>query len=157
MQFEPKTREQAEKDSQFPVWEEGIYGFEVAKAEAATSKKGNEMIKLTLNVQNDEGHSQIIFDYITSIMALKLLDACEAMGLLDNYESGKLEPWQFEGKIGELRLIIRPETRDKEAGKVYSPKNEVKTYIPNSGRKNNPPVQARDKDFVPDLRDEIPF
>jgi len=155
MQFEPKTREQAEKESQFPVWEEGIYSFEVGRAESATSKKGNPMIKLSLNVYNDEGHVQVIFDYIMGNMPLKLLDACEAMGLLNEYESGALEPYQLEGKVGEVRLIKRPEITDKESGKVYPPKNEVKTYIPNSNKQTQ--AQAKSKDFTADLDDEIPF
>ncbi len=155
MQFEPKTREQAEKESQFPVWEDGIYSFEVGKAENATSKKGNPMIKLALNVYNDDGHVQVIFDYIMGNMPLKLLDACEAMGLLDEYESGTLEPYQLEGKVGEVRLIKRLETTDKESGKVYAPKNEVKTYILNSHKKTQ--AQVKSRDFVPDLNDEIPF
>lgn len=156
MEFTPKTREQAEKESQFPVWSEGIYSFEVAKAESATSKKGNPMIKVSLNVYNEEGQVQVVFDYLMPSMPLKFLDACEAMGLLTEYELGRLEPYQLEGKVGELRLFVRGETTDKETGKVYAPKNEVKTYIPNSHKKPTK-VSANSGDFIPDLTDEIPF
>lgn len=162
MQFEPKTREQAEKESQFPLWEEGVYSFAVAKSEPYKKKgssEGNDMIKLTLNVHNDHGQVQVIFDYLTAKMPLKLLDACEAMGVMSEYETGTLEAEQLQDKTGNLRLVKKGESKDKE-GKTYPPRNEVKTYIPNALYSAHSEAKANgyapDNDFsVNDS--EIPF
>lgn len=160
MQFEPKTREQAEKESQFPVWNAGNYDFEIAKADAQTSKKGNEMIKLTLNVYNDVGESQMVFDYLMPAFPVKLIDACEAMGLMQEYDSGTLEPYKLEGKKGTLRLAIKPKSTNKKTGEEYPERNEVNTYIvglapAKQSQASAPFTPGTDK--AANLDDEIPF
>ena len=163
MQFEPKTREQAEKESQFPVWPAGEYDFEIAKAEEQTSKKGNEMIKLTHNVYNSVGQVQVAFDYLMPAFPLKLLDACEAMGLMKEYNTGTLQAYHFEGKKGSLILHVRGKTKNKDTGEEYPEKNEVNTYIlpsvtkaPKANYTSNPPTPGFD-DVKGHLDDEIPF
>ena len=135
MEFEPKTREEAEKESAFPVWEAGKYDFEVAKAEEQISKSAKDrnetkpnMIKLTLNVYSED-RVQMIFDYLMPAFPIKLIDACEAMGLITEYETGSLKDYQFEGKTGKLRLGVKGESTNKNTGEKYPPKNEVHSYI----------------------------
>ncbi len=129
MNFEPKTREQAEKENQFPVWNPGKYRFYIAKAEEQLSKKGNKMIELTLNVYNDVGEMQVVFDYLMPTLSLKLLDFCEAMNLMREYNSGTLLVKDLTEREGSLFLRIKPKAKNKETGKEYAERNEVNTYI----------------------------
>lgn len=149
MDFTPKTREEAEKESQFPIWEAGIYDFEVAKAEATISKKDNDMIKLSLNVYSED-MVQIVFDYLMPALPVKLIDACEAMGLFEEYQSGSLHDYQFEGKTGKLSLSVKGESTNKDTGKKYPSRNEVKGYVV-------PPITASLPAQTPNAEQDDPF
>lgn len=157
MEFEPKTREQAEEESKFPVWAAGIYDFEVTKAVEKVSKKGNQMIEVTLKVFNDEGKEQLVFDYLMAAFPLKLIDACECMGLSTEYNNGCLQPYQLEGKTGKLRLNIRPKTTDKASGKEYPEKNDVHGYV--IGEVSTRPSSTEGHPAFEDTPnyDEVPF
>jgi len=139
MEFTPKTREEAEKESQFPIWDAGIYDFEVAKAEALISKSAKvrgasepNMIKVTMNVFNADNQVQIVFDYLMPAFPVKLIDACECMGLSLEYQSGNLEPYQFEGKTGKMRLgieAVNSKNIDPKTDRPYPSKNKVEGYV----------------------------
>jgi len=157
MEFVPKTREQAEEESKFPVWNAGIYDFEVKQAVAQESKAKNPMIKVTLSVFNDEGKTQVVFDYLMAAFPLKLIDACDCMGLSTEYQNGCLEPYHLEGKTGKLRLNIKPKSTDKESGKEYPERNEVNGYV--VGELSSRPSSTEGHpafDDVP-IDDDIPY
>ena len=88
MDFKPKTEKEFLNDE---LWPDGIYSFQIAKAEEKTSKAGNTYISLTLNVVNDDGRSRIIHDMVMpgdGFIGLKLMRCCQAIGLSEKYESG---------------------------------------------------------------------
>ena len=116
MRFEPKS-----EDEVAFVVPPGEYDFEVDKAEHQVSKKGADMIKLTLKVWGPGGKPFTIFDYLLESVAAKLRHFCAATGLLGLYESGTLEPHHCEGKSGTVRL--KKKTDD------YGTKNEVSDYV----------------------------
>lgn len=152
MQFTPKTEEQIMEDNLFP---KGEYAFSIANAEDAISQKGNPMIKMTLNVLNDQGRSQIIYDYLMEAIPHKLRHCAIACGLEDEYNSGSLEPYQLQGKEGILKLIIQEDKTGR-----YPPKNSVVDYVFETGV--TPAQEAHSKAkgnaYVEDpVDDEIPF
>jgi len=155
MDFTPKSREEAEKESQFPIWEDGIYDFEMVAAKEKESSKKNAMIEVTLKCFNQFGATQLVFDYLMPAFPLKLIDACEAMGLSIEYQSGCLRDYQFVGKTGKVHLSVRGETTNKDTGKKYAPKNEVSSYIVSNTQQSY--SSKANEHVVEDLDDEIPF
>lgn len=135
---------------------EGVYPFEVTSAVDKISKAGNEMIELKLKVFKEDGGFNLINDYLLDSMAYKIRHACEACGLLQNYEAGQLEAADFVGKQGVVKIGIQ------KGDMGYEDRNQVKDYVVD---KNGKPDQkaaaiamrapAPKKDDI--LGDDIPF
>lgn len=144
MQVTPKTRdaietEKVEAAKKF-LWEPGDYSFEIESAEDGFSKSsGNEMMTLKVRVFKTDGSTQLITDYLLDKMAEKLMNACEACGVLDKYQGGKLEAHDFVGKTGYCTLKIDP------AKGEYKAKNAIFDYV--VSRKAPKPVEE----------DKLPF
>lgn len=115
--FRPKSEVQMHN-----LLEKGDYSFEVISAEDAVSKAGNQMMKLVLKVYDNDGKTHLVYDYLLEALAFKLKHFCEATGLNDKYEEGKLEVNDCVGKSGKVYLEIQ------ESG-LYKPKNIVGDYI----------------------------
>lgn len=157
MRVIPKTeREIAEAG----LWEPGTYDFEVLEADDTVSKSsGAEMIKLKVKIFNDQGESQIVFDYLLDSMAGKLRHAAEAFGLLAEYERGGMQGIDCQGKTGRCKVSIQ---KDKTG--QYPDKNGIADYIPAAreaarpgGRTSGRPAPSWDAPKGVDLDDEIPF
>lgn len=124
LNFAPKTDEELNEEL---LWPKGNYGFKVIQAANEISKSGRNMIKIKLDVFNDNGQNQHVYDYLMAEpvnMMFKLRHACYACGLEEKYESGSLSAIDFEGCTGEIELVIR----EDKSGK-YPPKNAVADYI----------------------------
>ncbi len=131
MQFTPKTEKQI---AEMNLWPIGQYSFEVLpevtlggkvySTSDTTSKAGNDMILLVVNVYNESGESKILIDYILESAAAKLRNLCIACGMLDKYESGQVFASDFIGKKGELKLGI-----EKDKSGQYADKNKVANYV----------------------------
>lgn len=154
MKFEPKTEEEINAGN---LLEGGDYDFEVAKAEEAVSKKGNEMVKLTIHIMDNEDRRHTVFDYLVSSdeSAFKLRGFAESVGLLEQYEAGEIRAEQMEGRAGSCKIGID----DKD--KSYPAKNVVRAYLkpkaPASamnGAKKGSSAQILDDDvpFAPEWR-----
>lgn len=140
----------------FEPFPAGDYDYTVDAAEDATSKAGNEMIRLTLHVYNAEGHKRVLFDYLLDSAAWKIKQFAASSGLLDRYDSGEIEAYEMVGKSGRLKLKI-------ESSEQYGDQNKVAFYIAAkpagtgyTGRSAPAPV-ASGKSLASDLSDEIPF
>lgn len=146
MKFTPKSQKEIDEMKLLP---EGEYPFQISGGEDTVSKAGNEMIKLLVRVFKADGNFVLVSDYLMEAMAYKLRHACEACGLLHEYESGVLLGTNFIGKTGHLKLKVKV---DKE-GK-YADQNNIADYIvPKEGEAKKPlPVKQHD-----DLEDQIPF
>lgn len=120
MKFTPKTEEQIASEN---IWSAGVYGFEITHAENAISKSGNEMIKLTLRVFDAEGRERTMFDYLLESMAYKLRHAAEACGLLERYNVGELDGYDFMGKAGSLKLSVRANSQSR------TKENSIQDYV----------------------------
>lgn len=142
MKFQPKTEKEI---AEMNLWPAGVYSFQIATAADEVSKSGNEMIKLGLNVYNQEGHSRIIYDYLLEAVPHKLRHLCEACGLLDKYEQGMLYAQDLVDKTGDLKLAIQ-----KDKSGQYADKNSVSDYVVGKSGGNAPAIH-------PSLDDSIPF
>jgi len=156
MQFTPKTDEeikQAEKErAEKSLWPKGEYDFEIQDATDEISKNGNEMIKLVIKAYNNEGKSQLLFDYLLASIDYKLRHACYGMGLGEYYEDGNLNAQDFIGKTGKVLLDIQP------AKDSYPAKNVVKDYVVSDAAKPAPAKPAKPQNVVDaNLNDSIPF
>jgi len=96
MRFTPKSETEL---SMTKLLKPGIYDFYVEYAEEAVSKKGNEMIKVTLNTWDQEGKQYVLYDYLLEAMAYKLKHFAEATGLGEQYHNGQLSAEDCKGKI----------------------------------------------------------
>lgn len=121
MKFAAKSEKEIQEEN---LLQPGIYDFEVTGAEDKTSKAGNDMIQLNIKVFGEGGRSVLVTDYLMEKLAFKLRHACDACGLLKQYESGELNSDMFYGKAGKVKLKI---DQDKE-GK-YADKNAVQDYV----------------------------
>lgn len=122
MKFTPKTEKQIAEDCLRPA---GIYSFEIVDATNEISKKGNEMIKLSLRLYSKDGDDcGILSDYLLESLAYKLRHAAIACGLDALYGGGTLDASDFIGKTGDLKLAIK---RDKTG--QYPDQNSVSDYL----------------------------
>jgi hypothetical protein len=150
MKFQPKSKSEIDSDG---LLTPGEYDFEIVTAEDTISKSsGNEMIKLKVNVFDANGGKRTIFDYLMPSVAFKLRHAAEACGLEDEYESGNLEAFDFEGKTGRCKVNIQ-----KDKSGQYPDKNGIADYIPlvTTGTVEKKTQRAKTK--AEDLDDSIPF
>lgn len=153
MQFQPKTEKEI---AEMNLWPVGVYNFEVIErvtlggknyaTSDCTSKAGNDMILLVLNVFNDAGDCKVLMDYILESGAAKLRNVAVACNLLDKYENGQLFAADFIGKKGDLRLGIEIDKSGQ-----YPNKNRVANYITEKTEKESSSA------VHPALDDSIPF
>ena len=155
MKFTPTAEEQQERRT-FEPFPAGEYDYEVAEAEDTTSKAGNEMIHITLNVFNAEGHKRVVHDYLLDSAAWKIKQFAASAGLLERYNSGEIEAYEMSGKTGRLKLKI-------ESSHEYGDQNKVAFYLAAksagtgyTGHSAPQPV-GKGKSLADDLDDAVPF
>jgi hypothetical protein len=120
MRFEPKSEEELKSVVLAP----GVYDGEVLKAEEKTSKKGNDMIVLTLKFYGAGDDATVVNDYLLDSMPKKLRHFCEAAGILDLYESGEFQADDCQGRSVKARLKV-----DRDPSGQYEDKNAVADYV----------------------------
>lgn len=159
MQFTPKTDKEIAEANLWPlgtlcgfeVIEHVTFGDKVTSTCDTTSKNGNEMIVLVLNVFNDKGETKVLLDYLLESVPAKLKAAATVCGLLDKYESGQLYAADFVGKKGDLKIgIDKGADKNDGSGEKYPDRNKIAGYVVDKTAANKPAVH-------PALDDEIPF
>ena len=152
MNFEPKTEKQLAEENLLP---KGVYPYEVMRAEAKQSKKGNDMIELELRVFTPDGKEKSLRDWLMAAMGFKLFHFCAYAGLSRQYEAGTLTSHDCEGKSGFLEVVIQ---EDKSG--QYPPRNSVKDYVRPGFNKTAQPAKLTDAQLanVNDAASEdVPF
>lgn len=150
--FNPMTEEQIQLSS---LMESGIYDFEVIKSNKKTSKSGNPMAELNLNVWDKEGKQHVIYDYLVfsniPLNIKKIKHFCDSTGLSKDYERGCL-PENLERLSGKAIIGIQEEQPNPNGG-FYPKKNVVTDYViqDKSDIKQNP----KEEEFKDDT--DIPF
>lgn len=143
MRVTPRSEQELQESLVIP---KGIYAFEVASAEDAVSKSGNEMIKLQLRIWDAQGKVHFIYDYLLDSLAFKLRHFAEYTGLIEKYNMGGINAEDCLYKSGSVELMIQ------EAKDNYPMKNAVKDYVKTD---RSAKVSAPDVPFEDDL--DIPF
>lgn len=145
MRVDPKTEQEVEEAGLLPA---GEYDFEVIEAEDTTSKKGNDMLVLTLSIEDGDGRSHKVIDYLVDAVAYKVRHFASAVGMLKEYEAGNIPAHLLKGRTGKCKLRLEPAKGDFRA------KNSVNDYVKESGGNGAAPPAK----FVPqELDDDIPF
>jgi hypothetical protein len=122
MDFKPMSDSEIREMNLLPP---GRYHGTVSRADHKNSNTGNDYFNLKIRARNIETNKVgTIFDALLfeGKMFYKLKHFCEATGMMDKYNSGKLYPQDCDGKEFEFDLIHRI---DKN-GEL---KNSVKDYI----------------------------
>lgn len=153
-----RTTPKSEKEiAEANLWKPGVCDFEVMEAEDTISKtSGADMIKLKVKIFNENGESQIVFDYLLDSMPAKLRHAAGAFGLLRQYEDGGFEAIECVGKVGQCKVAVQ---KDKTG--QFPDKNGIADYIvperqpvaAGAARR----TAARQPAPAGDIDDDIPF
>lgn len=147
MRVRPLSEEEAAAAG---LLQKGIYPFEVAEAKEKTSKAGNDMIELRLNVLGEDDSKHGVFDYLVESdgSAPKIRQFAVSVGMLSQYERGELNAVDMIGKTGVCKIYIKKDTSGQ-----YPDKNAVGEYVKpggmNGAQKGQAPAAIVD--------DEIPF
>lgn len=148
MRFDPKSESDIQESSLLP---EGEYDFTITGAEEKTSKAGNDMIALSLNVFDEEGRTHKVRDWLLAgdKGARKLRGFCEAVNLLAEYDGGEVTAEMMPEQSGRVKIKINP------AGD-YPASNGVVYYI---RPKSDGPKKfgAPPRKLAPALDDDLPF
>jgi len=120
MNFQPKTEKQLAEENLIP---KGVYPFEVSKAEAKRSKKGNDMIEVEHRVFMPDGSERMLRDWLMAAIGFKLFHFCAYTGLSTQYDAGTLTSHDCVGKSGFLEVAIKEDKTGQ-----YPPQNSVKDY-----------------------------
>jgi len=148
------------------VFPKGKYEFKVYSAEAAISKTGNQMIKVTLRLEafkDGKPISNLTNDWLLleGKTAYKLRNFCESIGLGDDYANGEIDTDLMKDRRGVADVYIDKSTDDRypvradhteEVPKIFIPdKNKVNDYVVDNTRVKKPVVKNEIID------DAIPF
>lgn len=119
MRVTPKTDEELSN-----VWNGGWYPATIENAVEGLSSKNAAMLTLTVKAyDNENGRSKELKDYIVDAVAYKVKHACEACGLLGDYERGHVDPQKMVSVNLEVKLGIE---QDKTG--QYPDKNKIIDY-----------------------------
>jgi hypothetical protein len=166
MRVNPITPEKAaEGATGFEPLRAGDYDFAIFAAEDTQSAKGDDMLKLTLHILLGDSKHRTVFDYVlgTETWAWKARHLAESIDMVAHYERGELDPDFLEGRVGRLKLKIKPANGQYPAG------NQVADYLPrdtqpyaNGASQRTPAINraaapSREKAPAGDIDDEVPF
>jgi len=159
------TKEEADAGANGAVWRAGTYDFEIHDASEEISKAGNEQIKLTVWVFDDQGDRKTCFDYLgaTEKVQWKTRQFCQSVGLITQYESGELDVNDIVERTGKLKLGVQKSTEYGDQNKVLAyleaPEQPARAARPAASRPVNsaPARQPAPARSSQDLDDTIPF
>lgn len=112
---------QQSKHNNIDILPQGEYVFEVVRAEETTSKKNNNMIKLTLKIVHEK-QTYWLADYLIDTSPNKIMYFMQSIGVGDNYTHGEITVEDCLGATGKLYVL-------QEHSDVYGIKNVVSKYI----------------------------
>jgi len=163
MRYDPTAAQDTSKQGK-----PGTYYFSVTDAKDATSKTGNEMIKLTLAVSAGEGDPIRVYDYLVNtaggLWKVKLF--AKEVGL--DFDSGNLTAEECVGKSGKAVFdydkkdvaAVAAGTRQKAYLKVV--RYGIHEDKPKEDLPDTMPAKKPDTDFSQEAKDDrdddpIPF
>jgi len=132
----------------YQLLKDGIYDAVISASEDKVSaNSGNPMMKLTLQVFDENGKSHTVKDFLvfTKSMMWKVIHFAESAGVLKEYEEGKL----CSDIVVQKRVTVKISTEEgqeipkemlkgKAFGARFPDKNKVDDYVVNSEQKPAP-------------------
>jgi hypothetical protein len=99
MIIKPRSEADAMKAAKATPLPPGWYHGRITCAAGKRSKRGNDMIELTVIVPAEDGSERTIRDWFTDspLAALKIRHAAEAVGALAKYEAGEIAAADLAG------------------------------------------------------------
>lgn len=151
MRFTPLSEEELQTAALAP---DGLYNYQVLKAEDGISQAGNDKIDLTLKIWDDAGKQSLIFSNLSLIKLLKHF--CDVNGLQEHYLKGEISASLCDKKSGGKVLIGIQGEKPNPNGGMYQAKNIVKDYVvaPKGSALNPMKPLPEVKD---DFSDDVPF
>lgn len=121
MDFNPTDA--VEQPSGPKLLDPGTYELVVREAEERVSSKGNPMIALELEPVGHQG--VLIREYLVATQSamFRIKNFCEAAGLTEKFEAGRLSEDDCRGSKVRARLTV------EEGTDGYSDKNRVEEYL----------------------------
>jgi hypothetical protein len=151
-QFDPMTEEEI---NTYSLIDDGVYDFQVLKSTRRTSKTGNPMAELQIQVWDKEGKIHPLFDYLVftkvPLNIKKIKHFCDATGLIEEYKKGEI-PENMSGLSGKVEIGTQDE-QPKSTGGFYPKKNIVIDYV----MTDKGSVKYDPKSVDKDLNDDLPF
>lgn len=151
MRFTPTPRNEL---SGGELWPDGIYDFEVIKAEEKISgpqskKPGSPYTSLSIKIFNKKGEEKWVNDVLAEGAMWKVANFCDAVGLSEAYDKGELVPDMCKGRTGQCQIVTQ-----KQDG--YDPRNAVKKYVVEK-EEATPASKTDGDDSEPVEDDDVPF
>src|SRR6056297_3282553 len=124
------------------------YPFEVVEAEERVSQRGNCYINLKLTVFVGDAQ-RTMYDNIMPQMPDKLRSFCEAMGLIDQYQSQSLSATDCQYGEGFLKIDERLDKNSRPQVKSYAPPKPAKptALAGNTDRRPKPAIPTDDHEL----------
>ena len=120
----------------------GDYDFKIVKSVEGASKAGKPMLTLTVTIGDAANHKTTVF-WRCLLDSGFLRNVAQGCGLLEVYESGKLEAHDFDNKEGTCLVEV-------EENALYEKNNTIKTFYAKKEEKSS--------SSTPDIIDNgIPF
>jgi hypothetical protein len=123
MRVNPKSESEAREASRSVLLKPGWHDARIDDAADKLSKAGNDMIELGVAVAAPDGSERIFRDWLTASDrgALKLRNACIAVGAQSAYEAGEISAADFPGHAVRVKLGV-----EKRRG--YPDRNVIEDY-----------------------------
>ena len=123
-----KLDKTVQSQGDFPVLQPGEYDFEVENAQLVKSSKGDEMWKIQLRFEQDNGPDVTVFENIVvrDSMQWKFNSFFSSVGM-DADDTDMIK--DSIGETGRARVVIEKGTngyQDRNTVKAYSPKEKPK-------------------------------
>jgi hypothetical protein len=125
MRITSRSEAEAAKASSRKLLKAGMHDGRITEAIEKPSKAGNDMIELVVVVPDADGNERTLRDWLTdsTLGALKLRHAAEAVGALARYDAGEIDQSDFPGHDVRVKIGI-----EKRRG--YPDTNRIEDYAP---------------------------
>lgn len=122
MKTSGRSEAEAVKTAIRKLLKSGWYGATISEASEQESKRGNDMMKITVVVDDGADEERTFTDYLTDTAfgGVKLRHCCAARGVLAKFESGSIDQSDFPGPV---RVKIGVERK-----RGYEPRNIIEDY-----------------------------
>lgn len=120
MKLTPRTEIEAQKVSHRALLHAGWHDGRITEALEKPSKRGNDMIELTVIVLDADGNERTLRDWLldSGPGALKLRHAAEAVGAMPQYEAGELTQADFPGHDVRVKISIEKRRGFPDANRI---------------------------------------